>query len=271
MKMPRSFIDRVLARTSAKEESPTASVAARDAYIDLLVKVVANTIYQDPAIEPGNSAIHRADLRETGRDWPQVAHTMIGLKRLDNLRMAVETVLQDEVPGDFIETGVWRGGACILMRGILKAYEDKSRKVFVADSFAGLPAPSPERYPADAGDIHHTIDFLAVSREAVERHFAAYDLLDEQVRFIEGFFEDTLPQYPFGPLSVLRLDGDMYSSTIVALEALYPRLSPGGFLIIDDFGAVPACKKAVEDYRAQNGITEPIQIIDWAGAYWRKS
>jgi O-methyltransferase len=208
--------------------------------------------------------------RVLGRVWPVRAHTMIGMKRLDNLRYCVEQVMRDGVPGDLIETGAWRGGACIFMRAILKAHGDTTRTVWVADSFSGLPPPNAADYPADMGDKHFTQDALAVSQQTVERNFANYGLLDEQVRFLKGWFKDTLPDAPIERLAVMRLDGDMYESTIQALEALYPRLSPGGFVIIDDYMLAP-CAKAVGDFRAKLGITDEIHDIDGFGVYWRRS
>jgi hypothetical protein len=244
---------------------------SREAYLDLLAKMVLNNIYQDPSIYPDHDSRFVEEFRNEGRDWPKVAHTMIGSKRIANLRFAIETVLRENVQGDFIETGVWRGGACIFMRGVLKAYGVADRRVYLADSFAGLPMPDPDRYPADSGDVHHTYHTLSVSRAEVEENFRRYGLLDENVQFIEGFFENTLPQSDIGPLAIVRLDGDMYSSTIVALEALYPRLSDGGFLIVDDYGALQNCRQAVDDYRAAHGIDHPMHVIDWTGVYWRKN
>jgi O-methyltransferase len=145
------------------------------------------------------------------------------------------------------------------------------RTVWVADSFAGLPAPDAQRYAADAGDRHHEQSALAVSLEQVQENFRRYDLLDEQVRFLPGWFRDTLPAAPIDRLAVLRLDGDMYESTTDALTVLYPKLSDGGFCIIDDYGAIPGCRAAVEDYRAAHGLTEPITEVDWTGVYWRKN
>lgn len=210
------------------------------------------------------------DLRAEGRDWPNLAHTMIGLKRMNNLQYCVETALQQGVPGDLIETGVWRGGACIFMRGILKAYGVTDRRVWVADSFAGLPPPDASKYPADSKDILYTLPQLAVSLETVKAHFEKYSLLDDQVRFLKGWFKDTLPTAPIEKLAVARLDGDMYESTMDALTSLYPKLSPGGFLIVDDYGSVPACAQAVTDYRKSNGITETIQKIDSDGIFWQR-
>jgi hypothetical protein len=140
----------------------------------------------------------------------------------------------------------------------------------VADSFEGLPPPDPDKYPADTGDILHTLPQLAISLETVKSNFGAYHLLDDQVRFLKGWFKETLPSAPILWLAVARLDGDMYESTMDALKHVYPRLSPGGFLIVDDYGSVPACARAVSDYRDANGIKESIQRIDNDGVFWRR-
>ena len=241
----------------------------RDRYLDLLIRALTNTIYEDPNEAPWGPAGFDAGARGDGSDWPRTAHTMIGRKRLENLRDCVRTVIADGVPGDLVETGAWRGGASILMRGVLAAHEETGRTVWVADSFAGLPPPDEERYPADAGDRHHEVEFLAVPLEQVRANFAKYDLLDDHVRFLPGWFRDTLPAAPIERLAVLRLDGDMYESTWDALITLAPKVSPGGFVIVDDYHAVPGCKKAVDDYRTEHGIDAPIETIDWAGVYWR--
>jgi O-methyltransferase len=211
------------------------------------------------------------DVRAEGRDWPLDGETMIGLRRLDNLQECIESVIAEGVPGDVVETGVWRGGAMILARAVLEALGDGERIVWCADSFEGLPRPDPGTYAADEGDVHHLYRHLAVPLEEVRANFERYGLLDDRVRFLRGWFRDTLPSAPIETLAVLRLDGDMYESTIVALDALYPKLSPGGFVIVDDYGAVPACRQAVEDFRAQHDVDEPLQPIDWTGMYWRRA
>jgi len=211
------------------------------------------------------------ELRAAGRDWPARADSMIGLRRMDNIQYCVETVIRDDIPGDLIETGVWRGGATIFMRGVLEAHGETGRKVWVADSFEGLPPPDPARYPADAGDTFHRQGGLAVGADQVKHNFERYGLLDDQVQFLVGWFKDTLPTAPIDRLAVLRLDGDLYESTWQAIEALYPKLSPGGFCIVDDYGTlVDQCQRAIHDYRDAHGITEEVIDIDGYGAYWRK-
>ena len=207
--------------------------------------------------------------REEGIIWPMYAETMIGLKRLDNIQYCIEDVLKNKIEGDLIETGVWRGGACIFMKAVLSAYEENERTVFVADSFEGLPKPDANNFPADKGDSHHTEKFLAVSQENVEENFRRYNLLDSKVVFLKGWFKDTLPHAPITKLSILRLDGDMYGSTMDSLIHLYPKLSKGGFCIIDDY-VLPGCKKATDDYREKENIDAPLLRIDNSGVYWQK-
>jgi len=201
--------------------------------------------------------------------WPLVGETMIGKHRLDNLQWCIEEVLRDVVPGDLIETGVWRGGACIFMRGVLKAHGITDRRVWAADSFQGLPPPRGDLYPADAGDRNYVFDELAVTLETVRGNFERYGLLDDQVRFVKGWFSETLPTLRDVTWSIIRLDGDMYESTMDALTNLYPNLSPGGFVIIDD-GALEGCARAVADFRERVGSTEPLHRIDWSGIWWRR-
>jgi hypothetical protein len=232
-------------------------------YIELLKKSLLDSIYGSTDVKGRLASAHEVD---NGEYWPARAHTMIGMKRLTNIQECFETVVREKIPGDLIETGVWRGGATILMKGLVK-YHNEPRKVFVADSFEGLPKPDP-KYTADSGDIHHTIPFLAVDVETVKNNFRAYDLLDDDVIFVKGFFETSLKTVPIDKLCILRLDGDMYSSTIQVLDQLYSKVSPGGFVIIDDY-LLPPCKKAVHDFRDSRGITNPIITIDRCGSYWR--
>jgi O-methyltransferase len=216
--------------------------------------------------------VKHPELRFEGRDWPlpKSALTAIGIIGLDNLQFCVEDVLRRGVPGDLIETGAWRGGASIFMRSVLKAHGVEDRKVYVADSFEGLPKPDPKKYPADAGDKHHTFEFLAVSLDQVKENFSRYGLLDDQVCFVKGWFRDTLPTLRDRKWAVVRLDGDMYESTWDGLVNLYPNLSAGGYVIVDDYGAVAGCRKAVEDFRRANRIEEPIYAIDWGRAFWQR-
>lgn len=260
-------------------QSPDLSgTTAADLYLALMKKSLTFLVHADKVLDivdegkPTFVVPTQTDVqnRAEGRDWPGVADTMIGLRRLDNLQECIEDVLRSGVRGDFIEAGTWRGGAAIFMRAVLKAHQVQDRVVWVADSFEGLPPPDPAKYPADEGDRLHAIPYLAVSLEQVRSNFARYGLLDEQVRFVRGWFSDVLPGLTGTPWAMIRIDADMYGSTMDALTSLYSGLSPGGYIIIDDYGAMAACRRAVHDFRISNRIVEEIRPIDWTGVYWRK-
>jgi O-methyltransferase len=204
------------------------------------------------------------------RKVTDVSHTMIGRRRLDNLEDCLERIVANDVPGDLIETGVWRGGAVIFMRGFLAAHGIADRIVWAADSFAGLPPPS---LPQDAGydGSLKAAPGLAISLEAVKGLFERYGLLDDQVRFLKGWFKDTLPGAPIERLALLRLDGDLYESTMDALIALYGKVSAGGFVIVDDYYSCPPCRAAVEDFRRAHRIDDNMIQIDEQSLFWRKT
>src|SRR5258708_4561588 len=189
---------------------------------------------------------------------------MIGRKRLENIEYCPDRVRLDGIVGDVAETGAWRGGACIFMAGYLAAWQMTSRKVWVADSFAGLPVPSrPQDHGFDFSAAK--VPILAVSIEEVRENFRRYGVLDDSVRFLKGWFCDTLAAAPIEKLAVLRLDGDLYESTMDALNALYHKIQPGGFVIVDVYGDFEPCRRAVHEFRETHGITDPLEDIDWTG------
>ena len=230
----------------------------RGLYLDILKRSLLDDIYDSPESkeEKLNGTVH-----------PSRAHTMIGDKRLSNIEMCFKEIVRKNIPGDTIETGVWRGGACIFMAGLNKSY-NQNRTIYVADSFEGLPPPD-KKYSADNGDKHHTYKNLAIPLNEVRDNFARYKLLDENVKFIKGFFENSLKNTDIKELALLRLDGDMYSSTIQVLDYLYDKVSVGGYIIVDDY-ALSGCKKAIDDFRKDRKITSKLEIIDWSGRYWIK-
>lgn len=250
-------------------DNPQVDRTAADLYLDLLKRSLYNLLDGDAerimAVFTGRLVL---DFESTAA---LIGRTMIGLGAFDDLRVCVEDVLRRDVPGDLLEAGVWRGGACIFMRAILRAHGVTDRTVWLADSFAGLPPPRPSEYPLDEGLNLHVFPDLAVSLDRVRDNFARYGLLDRQVRFLQGFFRDTMPDAPVGRLAVLRLDGDLYESTWQVLDSLYPRVSVGGYVIIDDYGAIEACRAAVHDYRRQHGIRDAIVVSDNTVVYWQRS
>ena len=304
---------------------PMPLTSAADRYIDLLTAVLLREVGGERyrALLPTTPARRRAahlaarllaplglalvrpvavDPRDraTGRYLPPDAETMIGRRRMDNVADCMRDVLARGVPGDVIECGVWRGGATILMRGVLAAYGVDDRTAWVADSFQGLPASVPAAASESSSQTTSTSQVtsmsqstsasqststsgamldhrdavaervLAVPLDVVRANFARYGLLDDRVRFLPGWFADTLPSAPIARLAVLRIDADLFGSTNEALTALYPRLSPGGWCIIDDYGDGAGCRAAVDAYRAAHGVAAPLVPIDHTGVCWRK-
>jgi len=185
--------------------------------IDVLIRIkqngdflIMNKKNQDKSVTPAPEL----------RNLTELSHTMIGRKRLDNLQSCMEKIVRSNIPGDFIETGVWRGGTTIFMRGFLASYDIKDRFVWVADSFKGVP-PSSHEEDKEIDLSASVLPVLAVSLEKVKELFSRYDLLDSQVKFLKGWFKDTLHTAPISKLSLLRLDGDLYESTMDALEAYH--------------------------------------------------
>jgi hypothetical protein len=242
------------------QQSPSGDPCAQ--YLDLMKLSLTDLLYET------EEKVRTA--RWKGQDWPGRGYTMIGIPRLDNIQQAVDDVLARRIPGDLIEAGAWRGGATMFMRAILKCRGVVDRTVWVADSFEGLPPPDVKNYPADAGFDFSMHPELAVSLESVQANFARYGLLDDKVRFLKGWFKDSLKQAPMRELAVLRIDADLYESTTDALKYLYPKLAGGGYVIVDDYYSLAPCRKAVQDYRGQHGITTPIKTIDATGSYWIK-
>ena len=244
--------------------------AALPLYLNLIETSLVGGLADDGRLINGEVVSADPLVRIVGFDWPAAALTMIGKARMRNLRMLTERVLNEGIPGDLIEAGVWRGGACIYMAAILAAYGDKTRRVFVADSFQGLPPPNPEAYPADEGDRHSTFEELRVSADQVRENFRRYGLLSDQIVLLEGWFKDTLSNAPIEKLALLRLDGDMYESTIETLDAIYHKVSPGGFVVIDDY-ILTSCAQAVDDFRKAHGINAPMVPVDTAAVWWQVS
>ncbi|MEZ4553687.1 MAG: TylF/MycF/NovP-related O-methyltransferase [Dehalococcoidia bacterium] len=302
-------------------------------YLDMVKRTLCNLVYEDQpfwAQRPGGPMVALPPfdprIRTLGQDAPSLAHTMVGWQRLTNIEWCGSEVIEQDIPGDFVETGVARGGAAIFMRAVLRAHGVTDRRVIACDTFEGFPEPpsgavqrgvarvvlkgvslltrvpsrrwqmalyrwiearqrsfppsvdpSPEIIDTWMGMIRFYADHPSFfekdqySLRAVRSHFARYGLLDSQVLFLQGFFADTLPRTPIDSIAVLRLDGDTYESTRSVLDLLYDKVSPGGYVIIDDYLTFSDCKRAVDGFRSERGIMDAIVEIDECGVYWKKS
>jgi len=207
--------------------------------------------------------------RYEGLDCPSIGETMVGVRRLENVEKCIESIVADNIEGDFAECGIWRGGVCIYMQAVQRTLGE-NRKIFCCDSFEGLPKPKRTFVGEEYVDNLWKYDILKVPVVDVLVNFKKYDLWGDNIVIVKGWFCDTLPTAPIEKLSILRLDGDLYESTMDILENLYPKLSIGGYCIVDDYRGIKQCKTAIHDFRDKNGITESIIDIDTMGVYWRK-
>jgi len=240
-------------------------------YLNLLKNCLTRVLFPDRSFQHdlASSTDQSFADRFEGRDWPTEAETMVGIRRLDNIVACVFKVIENDIPGDLVDTGAWRGGTSILMRAVLKAYGDCDRRVIVAGSLEGSPRSDGVPSAQDA-DLFPAASYRAVSLEQVKSNFARYGLLDEQVRFLPGRFNDTPPSAPVEKVAVLRVDGNQYESTMDSLVSLYDKVSSRGFVIIDGYGAFPQSRAAVSEFRQARAITEPVNRIDWTGVFWQK-
>ncbi|MCB9228020.1 MAG: class I SAM-dependent methyltransferase [Deltaproteobacteria bacterium] len=198
--------------------------------------------------------------------------TMCKPELLDHTEFLVRKIINENIPGDLLEAGTCRGGMCMMMKATLEALGDKSKTIYLSDSFMGLPDADPEKHLADAiwNDILKCIGSLACSLDFVRNHFAKAGLLDERIKFVPGWFDETLPSLAINSIALLRIDADWYHSTNSVLNFLYRKVSDGGFVVIDDYGLPTDCAQAVDNFRSQHGITSPIIKINEQAVYWVK-
>lgn len=218
------------------------------------------------------------------------SYTMVGWSRLCNVHDSLDYIRENNIEGDLMETGVWKGGVCIFMAEYVRLYK-MNKKIYVADSFEGLPRPDTKNYSMIDKDIELYNEFngsfkqdpnmgildsnglpqiFGVSLENVKYNFKLFNLLNDNIIFLKGWFKDTMVNNKIERLSLLRLDGDLYSSTMDVLNNMYNNVSKNGIIIIDDYG-LKRCKEAVTDFREKNSISDKIHHIDSCGVYWNKN
>ncbi len=275
-----SYKNKVFSGTQARRAVRALAASAdrndlRAAYLDLLKLSLCDlcgtsttSVWKDARGEIMSRELRDEELqvRAMGVDWPLHGLTMVGLHRLDDLQARVESIVEDGTEGDLIEAGTWRGGASILMRATLNSLGAHDRTVWVADSFEGFPLPDEH---TETGHLA-PVEFLSVPLEEVKASFARLGC-EDGVRFVPGFFQETLSSLSDRRWSLIRLDGDSYDASWTTLASLYPGLSAGGYVVVDDYGALPECQRAVEDFRRLHGISEPLEQVDWTSVRWRRT
>jgi len=211
----------------------------------------------------------------------QLSHLSQG--GMDNIFYCIKRVLKNNIPGDFVEAGVWRGGSCIFARMVFDEYAAKDRNIWACDSFEGFPEDTIDFDKYKLLDFYKDIYGVTSPRELnivvpppsldeVREHFQSFNILDDRIKFIKGWFSDTMPNLAVDKVAILRLDGDMYQSTMDVLTNVYKKVSKGGYVIVDDYGAIfQGCVDAIHEFRENNNILDPLTKIgiDGDGVYWR--
>jgi hypothetical protein len=201
--------------------------------------------------------------------------TMTSVERMYALWQSVRHVVETDVRGDVVECGVWRGGSSLIAARALMSLGETARTVWLYDTFEGMSAPTERDVSATGEEIVPQWDSLRHDRanpllcyadlDDVKATMSRSEYPGERIRYVEGKVEETIPADAPETIAVLRLDTDWYESTRHELEHLYPRLSPGGILVLDDYGAWQGARQAVDEYFADHPAPPLLQRIDATG------
>lgn len=196
--------------------------------------------------------------------------TMLGEARLRSLHELARAVCEEDLPGNFVECGVAAGGSSALLAVTIKRHSRRERRLFSCDTFSGMPTPGPADTHLGVG-AEETGWGSGTCAAPVDSLRAVCEKLDvaDLVTPVQGLFEETLParRAEFGPIALLHMDGDWFSSTMAILENLYDAVVPGGRIQIDDYGHWEGCRQAVEEYTARRGLKFQLNKIDATGVW----
>jgi cephalosporin hydroxylase len=201
-------------------------------------------------------------------------YSTMGRVRLDHLQRCLDAVRTDKVKGDLVECGTGRGGGGVFLRGYAAVWEMTDRRVWIADTFRASPSLPDDLHETSQEAVEILgggpgLPDLRADLNTVRDAFQRFDLLDDRLRFLQGDYRDTLPTSPIRSIALLRLGDDLEDACGTILDALYDRVTPGGFVVVEDFLS-PAARKSIEDFRERRGIDDPIEQVDWSGVVWRK-
>ena len=230
--------------------------------------VVRTAINEEPKLPP--------DFDEATKEICRLVRpfTMTSPERVLALRLSVEYVLQNQIEGDIVECGVWKGGSMMVVAQTLRDSGIGTKNLYLFDTFKGMPAPTEKDVSFDgmlAADLmrespkESSSVWALGSLDEVRRNLLSTGYPAERISFVKGRVEETIPKQAPAQIALLRLDTDWYESTYHELLHLYPRLSPGGVLIIDDYGHWAGAKKAVDEYFAEHNLHPLLHRIDYTG------
>jgi hypothetical protein len=193
-------------------------------------------------------------------------YTMVGLARLRSLDRLVRLIDEEGIRGDVIECGTCNGGSGAILARIA-CRSPLGRHTFLLDSFAGLPPAGPRDDPKATKYTGLCRGHPATVRDLLHRA----GVPDSTATLVPGWFHETLPTLPASPIALLHIDADWYDSVSVCLEHLYDRVSPGGCIVLDDYGYWQGCRTAWHDFCASRGLDIELTPVDGIGVWCRKS
>lgn len=197
-------------------------------------------------------------------------YSMTSMERMYALFKAVKYIIENNIPGDFVECGVWRGGSSMIIASTLKLLNITDRKIYLYDTFEGMPKPG-ENDNKFRGDIigqevwkkeQKKGGWLVATQEEVKNNLTKIDYPEKNLVFVKGMVEETIPKIAPEQISLLRLDTDFFDSTYHEFVHLYPKLSEKGILIIDDYGSWKGSREATDKYFKENNISLYLNRID---------
>ncbi|CAH1777233.1 unnamed protein product [Owenia fusiformis] len=259
---PYGTVDLVKAINQHNEDTTTTQLKMlREKYLDLMKTVIT-----------GMNCLSAKELQESNPRKLDNAWTerlsLIGISGLRNIQELLENVISNDIPGDFLEAGVWRGGGSIFAKAVINSYnQSHDRKVWLCDSFQGLPKSTNKK----DNDYFSSLKWIKISEDIVKQNFRRFSLLDDTVHFVKGWFVYSLPciRNKIKHISVLRMDGDMYESLTDTFYNLYDLVPIGGYIIIDDWN-IPEARKAVTEFRRMHQIESKLTVFRYnISAYWK--
>lgn len=206
-------------------------------------------------------------------------YTMASSRRLANVYQLSKLVETHKLEGAFVECGVWKGG-CIAVMAYVAKKVNSNRKIWLFDSFEGLPEPNKKdgakaleyAQGRSSGKLEPINQCVGPLDDVKEIFFSILKIDENNIVIRKGWFQDTLPiaKNEIGPIAILRVDGDWYESTKCCLENLYDNVISNGYVIIDDYSHWEGCKKAVEEFFEDRNIKVKLNKIDYTGRFFQK-
>ena len=290
----RAFLKSYVKRAKALSQVPHKKTIELYTYLKMLTDAYFKDycVFPSGAITPNIPLIQKywkqlnrgAEHEIEAKAWVSLirSHSMVSYDSCLAMANIVKYCEDNRLPGRFVETGTWKGGSLAFLAKAHMVWGHKQRELWGFDSFEGIPEPHAEHDPMDwaeqemkiktedCGGRLRSINALVAAEDDVYEIMERIQFPRENLKLFKGWFQDTLPRIKdeeIGDIAILRLDGDLYESTLVCLEKFEPHVINGGFVIIDDWGLAGAQKAVIEYYTKKYGKMPFVHFIDQVSRY----